>query len=204
MKIFAIGWNYFDHNKELSHGELPVEPTFFMKAETALLKDNKPFFYPDFSSRIDYETELVIRIDRLGKGIDEKFAHRYYSEIALGIDFTARDLQERQRAGGGPWEICKSFDNSAPVGKFLPVAQFEDIQNLSFHLDINGQTVQRGNSSDMLFSVNKIVAYLSRFFTLKTGDLIFTGTPAGVGPVNMGDRLQGYLEGYLMFDFLIK
>jgi len=204
VKIFAIGWNYRDHNKELKFSQLLTEPTFFMKADTALLKDNKPFFYPDFSEQIDYETEIVVRINRLGKGVEEQFAHRYYSEIALGIDFTARDLQRRQRAEGGPWEICKSFDNSAPISNFVSLSDFADSQKIRFHLDINGQTVQRGNTQDMIFNINKIVAYLSRFFTLKTGDLIFTGTPAGIGPVLIGDRLQGYIEESLMFDFLIK
>ncbi|MTK54075.1 fumarylacetoacetate hydrolase family protein [Paludibacter sp.] len=204
MKIFAIGWNYKDHNKELSFNELPVEPTFFLKAETALLKDNKPFYYPDFSNQIEYEVELVIRINKLGKGIDEQFAHRYYSEIGLGIDFTARDLQKKQRESGGPWEICKSFDNSAPVSHFIPVSQFESVQNINFRLDINGKTVQQGNTANMIFSVDKIISYLSRFFLLKMGDLIFTGTPVGVGPVKVGDRLQGYIENELMFDFLIK
>ena len=204
MKIFAIGWNYPDHNKELSFNELPKEPTFFMKAETALLKENKPFFYPDFSQQIEYEVEIVIRIDKLGKGIDEQFANRYYSEIGLGIDFTARDLQKKQRESGGPWEICKSFDNSAPISHFLPVSKFENVQDVSFRLDLNGQTVQKGNTAEMIFSVDKIISYLSRYFMLKTGDLIFTGTPVGVGPVHIGDRLQGYIEDELMFDFLIK
>jgi 2-keto-4-pentenoate hydratase/2-oxohepta-3-ene-1,7-dioic acid hydratase in catechol pathway len=204
MKILAIGWNYRDHNKELSFNELPKEPTFFLKAETALLKDNKPFYYPDFSTQIEYEVELVIRIDKLGKGIDEQFAHRYYSEIGLGIDFTARDLQKKQRESGGPWEICKSFDNSAPVSQFIPVSQFESVQNINFRLDINGKTVQQGNTANMIFSVDKIISYLSRFFLLKMGDLIFTGTPVGVGLVKVGDRLQGYIENELMFDFLIK
>jgi len=204
MKLFAIGWNYMDHNKEMNRKELPDEPTFFMKAETALVKDNKPFFYPDFSHEIEYETELVIRIDRMGKSIDESFACRYYSEIGLGVDFTARDLQRRQRAIGAPWEICKSFDNSAPVSRFISKESFPNIQDIHFHLDINGKTVQTGHSADMLFSINTIISYLSRFFTLKTGDLIFTGTPAGIGPVHIGDRLQGYIEEQLMFDFLIK
>lgn len=204
MKIFAIGWNYADHNKELAHQEILTDPTFFMKADTALVKDNKPFFYPSFSNEIDYETEIVIRIDRLGKGIDEKFAHRYFHEIGLGIDFTARDLQRRQRADGGPWEICKSFDQSAPISQFLSIDEFEDIQNISFHLDINGKTVQQGNTSDMIFPVPKLISYLSKFFTLKTGDLIFTGTPVNVGPVHIGDHLQGYIENKLMLDFWVR
>jgi 2-keto-4-pentenoate hydratase/2-oxohepta-3-ene-1,7-dioic acid hydratase in catechol pathway len=204
MKIFAIGWNYADHNKELSHHEAISEPTFFMKADTALVKDNKPFFYPSFSNEIEYETEVVVRIDRLGKGIEERFAHRYFHEIGLGIDFTARDLQRRQRAVGGPWEICKSFDQSAPVSRFLSVDDFDDIQNISFHLDINGKTVQRGNTRDMIFPITKLISYLSQFFTLKTGDLLFTGTPVNVGPVLIGDHLQGYIEDKLMLDFWVR
>jgi fumarylpyruvate hydrolase len=204
MKIFAIGWNYLDHNKELAFDKLPEEPTFFMKGETAVLKDNKPFFYPDFSQQIEYEVEIVVRIDKLGKGIDEKFASRYYSEIGLGIDFTARDLQQRQRAAGGPWEICKSFDNSAPISSFVPISRFDNVQNIAFHLDLNGKTVQKGNTANMIFSIDRIIAYLSHFFTLKTGDLIFTGTPVGVGPVQIGNRLQGYIQEELMFDFLVK
>ncbi|MBB3187099.1 fumarylacetoacetate hydrolase family protein [Microbacter margulisiae] len=204
MKVFAIGWNYLDHNKELAHDEIPTEPTFFMKADTAIVKDNKPFFYPSFSQEIDYETEIVVRINRLGKGIDEKFAPRYYGEIGLGIDFTARDLQRRQRASGGPWEICKSFDQSAPISHFLKVSQFQDIQNINFHLAINGKTVQTGNTRDMIFPINQIIAYLSHFFTLKTGDLIFTGTPVNVGPVNIGDHLQGFIEDNLMLDFWVR
>ena len=204
MKIFAIGWNYIDHNKELSHNDLPAEPTFFMKADTAIVKDNKPFFYPSFSQEIDYETEIVVRINRLGKGIDEKFAPRYYGEIGLGIDFTARDIQRRQRETGGPWEICKSFDQSAPISHFIPITQFDDVQNIHFHLTINGNTVQAGNTHDMLFPINRIIAYLSQFFTLKTGDLIFTGTPANVGPVHIDDHLQGFIENNLMLDFWVK
>jgi 2-keto-4-pentenoate hydratase/2-oxohepta-3-ene-1,7-dioic acid hydratase in catechol pathway len=204
MKIFAIGWNYLDHNKELDHDDLPTEPTFFMKADTAIVKDNKPFFYPSFSQEIDYETEIVVRINKLGKSIEEKFAPRYYSEIGLGIDFTARDIQRQQRATGGPWEICKSFDQSAPISHFISVSQFVDIQNTEFHLTINGDIVQTGNTRDMIFNFNQIIAYLSQFFTLKTGDFIFTGTPANVGQVHIGDHLQGFIENNLMLDFWVK
>jgi 2-keto-4-pentenoate hydratase/2-oxohepta-3-ene-1,7-dioic acid hydratase in catechol pathway len=204
MKIFAIGWNYLNHNKELDHNYVHTEPTFFMKADTAIVKDNKPFFYPSFSQEIDYETEIVVRIDKLGKSINEKFASRYYNEIGLGIDFTARDIQRQQRAAGGPWEICKSFDQSAPISHFIPISQFIDIQNIDFNLTINENIVQTGNTRDMIFTFNQIIAYLSQFFTLKTGDLIFTGTPANVGQVHIGDHLQGFIENNLMLDFWVK
>ena len=185
--------NYAAHNKELHHTLELTEPTIFMKSDSSLLKDGKPFFIPDFSSEIHYETELVVKIDRLGKNIAERFAHRYYSEVTVGIDFTARDLQRRLREQGLPWEISKAFDNSAAIGTFIPLEEAGNINQLSFHLDINGKTVQQGNTADMLFPVDKIIAYVSRFFTLKIGDLIYTGTPVGVGPVSIGDHLEGYL-----------
>lgn len=200
MKILAVGWNYAEHNKELNPTQLPKHPVIFMKPETALLKDNKPFYLPDFSGRIDYECELVVRISKMGKNISKKFANRYYDEIGLGIDFTARDLQNEFKAAGAPWEICKGFDNSAPVSEFISKEGF-DINNLHFSLKKNGESVQRGNTSDMIFSVDEIIEYVSKFFTLKTGDLIFTGTPVGVGPVQINDRLEGYIEDKLMFQF---
>lgn len=200
MKILAVGWNYAEHNKELNPTQLPKHPVIFMKPETALLKDNKPFYLPDFSGRIDYECELVVRISKMGKNISKKFANRYYDEIGLGIDFTARDLQNEFKAAGAPWEICKGFDNSAPVSEFISKEGF-DINNLHFSLKKNGEPVQRGNTSDMIFSVDEIIEYVSKFFTLKTGDLIFTGTPVGVGPVQINDRLEGYIEDKLMFQF---
>lgn len=204
MKIIAVGMNYAAHNKEL-HATLELtEPTIFMKSDSSLLKDGKPFFIPDFSSEIHYETEVVIKIDRLGKNIAERFAHRYYSEVTVGIDFTARDLQRRLREQGLPWEISKAFDNSAVIGRFIPLEEAGDVNNLSFHLDINGQTVQQGCTADMLFPVDKIVAYVSRFFTLKIGDLIYTGTPVGVGPVQIGDRLEGYLGEKKLLDFHVR
>lgn len=204
MKIIAVGMNYAAHNKEMNHTLELTEPTIFMKADSALLKDGKPFFIPDFSQEVHYETEVVIKIDRLGKNIAERFAHRYYNEVTVGIDFTARDLQRRLRAEGRPWEISKAFDNSAVIGQFIPLTEAGDVQNLSFHLDINGQTVQQGCTADMIFSVDKIVAYVSRFFTLKIGDLIYTGTPAGVGPVAINDHLQGYLEEKKVLDFYVR
>jgi 2-keto-4-pentenoate hydratase/2-oxohepta-3-ene-1,7-dioic acid hydratase in catechol pathway len=195
MKIFAIGMNYALHNKEL-HGTLDKteEPVIFTKADSALLKDHKPFFIPDFMGRIDYETELVVRICRLGKCIPQRFAYRYYDAVTVGIDFTARELQKKLREAGRPWEICKGFDGSAVIGEWVDVAKFRSIQAIHFHLDINGRTVQEGCSSDMLYKVDEIIAYISQFFTLKTGDLLYTGTPAGVGPVHIDDHLEGYLE----------
>ena len=196
--------NYAAHNKELHHTLELTEPTIFMKSDSSLLKDGKPFFIPDFSSEIHYETELVIKVDRLGKNIAERFAHRYYHEVTVGIDFTARDWQRRLRAQGLPWELCKSFDNSAVIGTFIPLSEAGNVNALSFHLDLNGKTVQEGHTQEMLFSVDRIIAYVSRFFTLKIGDLIFTGTPAGVGPVHIGDRLEGYLGDRKLLDFHVR
>jgi len=204
MKIIAVGWNYIEHNKELNFLEMPIAPTIFMKPDSALLKDNRPFFLPDFSDEIHYETEIIFKINKLGKNIPEKFAHRYYNEIGVGIDFTARDIQQKLRKESNPWEICKGFDNSAVVSKFLPISDFENINNLNFHLNINGKTVQKGNTTGQIFSIDKIITYVSRFFTLKIGDIIFTGTPAGVGKVNLNDRLQAYIEDKKMLDFAIK
>ncbi|MEI7502613.1 MAG: fumarylacetoacetate hydrolase family protein [Paludibacter sp.] len=203
MKIFAIGQNYSEHNKELN-SKNPTEPVVFMKPDSALLKNNKPFFIPDFSQELHYETELIIKFNRLGKNIDPKFSHRYYDEIGLGVDFTARDLQRKLKAEGKPWEICKAFDNSAVIGDFLPVSELSDIQNIQFHLDINGKTVQQGTSSDMIFPISELIGYVSRFFTIKIGDILFTGTPVGVGKVAVGDRLEGYIFDRKMFDFYIK
>ncbi len=203
MKIIAIGWNYPDHNKEMNRTLLPKDPTIFMKPDSALLKDGKPFFIPDFSDRIEYEAELVVKINKLGKNIAPRFAHRYFNEVTVGIDFTARDLQQKQREIGGPWEISKAFDSSAVVGKFIQIPE-NSINNLNFHLDINQETVQSTNTSEMIFPVNEIIAYVSRFFTLKIGDLIFTGTPSGVGPVKINDHLQGYLGETKLLDFHVK
>ena len=205
MKIFAVGMNYIQHNKELD-GALytPEEPLIFTKADSALLKAHKPFFVPDFMGRIDYETELVVRICRLGKTIPERFAHRYYDAVTVGIDFTARDVQQRLRAAGQPWELSKGFDGSAAIGDWVGKERFLDVQSLRFHLNINGQTVQEGYTGDMLFSIDHIVAYISRYFTLKTGDLIFTGTPAGVGPVHIDDHIEGYLEESKVLEFNCK
>jgi acylpyruvate hydrolase len=203
MKIICIGRNYVDHARELNN-EVPTKPVFFLKPDSALVTGNKPFFYPEFSNMVHYELEVVIRIERLGRSIEEKFAGRYFSEIALGVDFTARDLQNEMKKKGLPWEIAKGFDYSAPVSEFFPVSKYKDIRDLSFRLDLNGTTVQNGTTALMIFSYEKIIAYVSRYMTLKTGDLIFTGTPAGVGPVKVNDRLEAYLEGEKLMDFPVK
>ncbi|MEI8271483.1 MAG: fumarylacetoacetate hydrolase family protein [Paludibacter sp.] len=203
MKIFAIGQNYVEHNKELN-SKNPTEPVVFMKPDTAALKNNKPFFIPDFSTELHYETELIIRFNRIGKNIYTRFSHRYFAEIGLGVDFTARDLQRKLKAEGKPWEVCKAFDNSAVIGNFLAVDSLNDIQQIEFHLDLNGKTVQTGNSSDMIFPIHDLVSYVSRFFTIKIGDILFTGTPVGVGSVSIGDHLEGYIFDTKMFDFYVK
>ena len=205
MKIFAVGWNYLNHNKEMNRALLPKEPVLFMKPDTALLKDGKPFFLPPFSDRIEYETERVVRISRLGKNIAPRFAHRYYDAVTVGIDFTARDLQARLRAEGSPWEISKGFDGSAVVGDFIPVDEVAgNLQDLHFSLRIDGKEVQRGHTADMIFPVDEMIAYISRFYTLRMGDLLFTGTPEGVGPVAIGNRLQGYLGERQLLDFHVR
>lgn len=203
MKIFAIGQNYIEHNKELNSAN-PTEPVVFMKPDTAALKNNKPFYIPDFSDEVHYETELIVKINRIGKNIAPKFAHRYYDEIGLGVDFTARDIQRRLKKEGKPWEICKAFDNSAVIGDFMPKSELDDIRNIQFHLDLDGKTVQRGNSADMIFDIDTLIAYVSQFFTLKIGDILFTGTPVGVGKVSIDNRLEGYIFDRKMFDFQVK
>lgn len=202
MKIICIGMNYADHIKELG-SRTPTVPVFFMKPDTALLRNNDPFYIPDFSKDLHYECEVVVRINRVVKSIDQKFAHRCYDQVGLGIDFTARDLQEKCKASGLPWEICKSFDNSAAVSnQFIPKDELPEI--LNFTLDINGERRQTGCTSDMIFSIDRIISYVSEFVTLKTGDLIFTGTPVGVGQVKIGDRLLATLQGCTLLDFEIK
>ena len=205
MKIIAVGMNYVAHCHELHENEkLPQEPVIFMKPDSALLKDGKPFFIPDFSKRVDYETELVVRICRLGKNIAPRFAYRYYDAVTVGIDFTARDLQNKLRSEGKPWEISKGFDNSAVIGDFVPVNRFKDIQNLDFHLTIDGKKIQQGNTHDMIFKIDDLIAYISQFYTLKIGDLLYTGTPVGVGPVHIGEHLEGFLEGEKLLDFYVR
>ncbi|QEC78133.1 fumarylacetoacetate hydrolase family protein [Mucilaginibacter ginsenosidivorax] len=203
MKIIAIGRNYAEHAKELNN-PVPTVPVIFMKPDTALLKDNKPFYHPDFSEDIHHEIELVLKVSKEGKHIGEKFAAGYYDEIGLGVDFTARDIQSRHKEKGLPWELAKAFDGSAPISNFVPKATFADIYNINFKLDINGETRQQGNTNMLLFSFESIIAFVSRYITLKKGDLIFTGTPAGVGRVKVGDRLEGYIGDEKMLDFWVK
>ena len=205
MKIFGIGMNYIQHNKELDGALYKTEaPVLFTKADSSLLKSGKPFFVPDFMGRIDYEAELVIRICRLGKNIPQRFAHRYYDAVTVGIDFTARDVQQQLREKGLPWDLSKSFDGAAAIGEWVGKDKFLDVQALRFHLDINGQTVQEGCTADMVFGIDEIGAYISQYFTLKTGDVIFTGTPAGVGPVHIDDHLEGYVEERKVLEFNCK
>lgn len=203
MKIICIGRNYVEHAKELNN-PLPEKPVFFMKPDTALVIRNRPFFYPEFSQDIHYETELVIKINKNGKHIHEKFAPDYYDSVALGVDFTARDIQKNCKAKGLPWEVAKGFDQSAPISKFVSLNELKDAENIKFHLKLNDEVVQKGESINMIFSVNRVIAYISQFITLKMGDLIFTGTPEGVGPIKVGDHLQGWIEDKKMFDFRIK
>ena len=205
MKIFAVGMNYAQHNKELD-GTLykPETPVIFTKADSALLKDRKPFFIPDHLGQIDYEAELVVRICKLGKTVPERFAHRYYDAVTVGIDFTARELQKKLREAGQPWDLCKGFDGAAALGEWVSKEKFRDVQAMHFHLDINGQTVQEGRTSDMIFSIDHIGSYISQFFTLKTGDIIYTGTPVGVGPVHIDDHLEGWVEDRKVLEFNCK
>ena len=203
MKIVAIGRNYADHIAELKN-EVPDEPVIFFKPDTAILRNNEPFYYPEYSQDIHHEVELILRVSREGKNIDKKFAHKYYDAIGLGIDFTARDLQAKAKAKGLPWTLAKGFNGSAPVSEFLPLDQFEDLHDINFKLNVNGETRQQGNSKMMLNTFDDIIAYISRFITLKKGDIIFTGTPEGVGPVQIGDRLEGYVEDKKLLDFEIK
>ncbi len=203
MKIICIGRNYAEHAKEMK-AETPTEPVFFMKPETALVRDGWPFFYPDFSKEIHHEVEIVIKINKVGKNIQRQFAYKYYDEISIGIDFTARDLQAQCKAKGLPWEKAKAFDGSAPIGKFVPISHFKNINDINFRLDINGKTIQQGNTRDMIFSFDTIIEYVSKFVTIKDGDLIYTGTPVGVGPVNIGDKLEAFIENEKFFQCEIK
>lgn len=203
MKIICIGRNYVKHAEELNN-PLPEEPVFFLKPDSAIIRRNQPFFYPDFSKEIHFETELVLKICKVGRHIPERFAHSYYDEIGIGIDFTARDLQKKCKEKGLPWEIAKAFDYSAPLGKFLPKSRFEKMNDINFSLKVNGEQRQKGNSAHMIFSFDSIIAYVSKFITLKMGDLIFTGTPEGVGPVHVGDQLQAFIEGDELMDFKVK
>lgn len=203
MKIICIGRNYADHAKEMK-AEVPSEPVFFMKPDTSLFKDGNDFYFPEFTKDLHYECEMIVRIDKMGKHIAEKHAHKYYSQISLGIDFTARDHQQKCKEKGLPWEIAKGFENSAPISNHWIDVKDLELNNITFSLQKNGETVQVGNTKDMTFSVDQLISYLSQFFTLKTGDLIYTGTPAGVGPVSIGDQLEGFIGDKKMFQFKIK
>ena len=203
MKIIAIGRNYVNHVKELNNN-VSTEPVIFLKPDTAVLKENRPFYIPDFSVNIHYELEVVLKINKGGKHILEKFASNYYQEIGLGIDFTARDIQNKHKEKGLPWELAKAFDNSAVVSNFLPKADFENVKNLHFELKINGETRQKGNTKDVIFNFEQIIAYASKFFTLKKGDLIFTGTPEGVGQIYQGDKLEAWLMDKQLLNFNIR
>lgn len=205
MKIFCVGLNYPEHNKELEGTLIKrEEPVIFTKPDSALLSGGKPFFIPDYTRQCDYEAELVIRICRLGRSIAQRWAHRYYDQVTVGIDFTARDLQRKLRDGGLPWELSKGFDGSAVIGDMQKLDALPDIQDIHFRLDKNGETVQRGHTADMLYRVDEVVSYISSFFTLKMGDLIYTGTPVGVGPVQENDHLEGYLEDKKVLDFYVR
>lgn len=203
MKIICIGRNYAEHAKEMNSA-VPSEPVFFLKPDTALIKDNQPFYYPDFSKDIHHEVELVLKINKPGKNIDIQHAAKYYDEIGIGIDFTARDIQAKCKEKGLPWEKGKAFDGSAPVGKFIEKKKIANVNAINFHLNVNSKTVQKGNTKDLLFTFDTVIAYVSRFFTLKTGDLVFTGTPQGVGPVAIGDKLEASIENELLLSFEIK
>jgi acylpyruvate hydrolase len=203
MKILCIGKNYLEHIKEMS-GERPDEPVIFMKPDTALLKNNAPFYLPAFSNNIHYEVELILRICKEGKNIEEKFAHKYFDGIGLGIDFTARDLQQKAKEKGNPWTLAKGFNGSAPVSDFLPLTEFPDLKNINFSLGVNEEIKQKGNSSMMLFDFSQIISYISKFMTLKKGDIIFTGTPEGVGKVGIGDKLAGFIEQKKILEIEIK
>jgi len=204
LKIICIGRNYVEHARELNN-PLPKDPVFFLKPDTALVIRNRPFYYPDFSTDIHYETELVLKICKVGKSIPEKFAGDYYDQVGLGFDFTARDLQQKCKEKGLPWEIAKGFDYSAPISQeFIPKENISDLQHIGFYLELNGNKVQEGNSGDMIFPFEELISYVSKFITLKMGDLIYTGTPVGVGPVKIGDRLEAYIEGEKLLKCDIK
>lgn len=203
MKLICIGRNYTEHIAELEN-ERPEEPVVFLKPDTAILLKKQPFFIPDFSNDVHHEVEVLVRINKVGKYIDKKFAHKYYDQIGLGIDFTARDLQAKLKAKGLPWEKAKSFDGAAVIGNWLPKSNFEDVNSINFSLEKNDELVQQGNTSLMLWKIDEIIEYVSKYFTLKIGDIIFTGTPAGVGKVNANDKLVGAIEGTPLFSITVK
>jgi len=203
MKIIGIGRNYSEHAKELNNA-MPAAPIIFLKPDTALLKNNEAFYFPSFTKDIHHEIELVVKISKEGKNIQEKFAHKYYEELGIGLDFTARDLQQQAKEEGLPWTLAKGFNGSAPVSEFVPKANFPDLKNISFSLSINGELRQSGNTADMVFSIDYLIAYISQFITLKKGDLIYTGTPKGVGSIAIGDKLEGFLENKNMLSCEIR
>ena len=203
MKLICIGRNYTEHIKELNN-EKPIDPVVFLKPDTAILLKKQPFFIPDFSDDVHYEVEVLVKINRVGKHIDRKFAHKYYQEIGLGIDFTARDLQAKLKAKGLPWEKAKSFDGAAVIGDWIPVEEVENVDNINFSLKKNDFIVQNGNTSLMLWKIDELIEYVSKYFTLKIGDIIFTGTPAGVGKVNANDKLKGFIENKELFSITVK
>ena len=203
MKIICIGRNYVDHIKELNNA-IPTSPVFFLKPDTALLIRNRPFFYPPFSNEIHHEIELVLKICKVGKNIQKQFAHTYYNEIGIGLDMTARDIQDAAKQKGLPWAIAKGFDQSAPVSRFLPKSIFPDLKNIDFHLDLNEKTVQQGNSNLMMYDFDDIIVHISKYMTLRTGDYIFTGTPAGVGPIKIGDKLEAFIGSEKLLSCQVK
>ncbi|WP_140937341.1 fumarylacetoacetate hydrolase family protein [Sphingobacterium lumbrici] len=203
MKVIAVGRNYIDHAKELNN-PIPEKPVIFMKPDTAILKDNKDFYYPEFSKDIHYEVEVVLRICNEGKHVSPKFAHKYYDALGLGIDFTARDIQSTHKEKGLPWELAKAFDHSAVISNLIPKEEFENVNDLTFSLSKNGVTVQEGNTQHVMFDFDSLIVFISKYITLRKGDLIYTGTPAGVGPIQIGDKLEGFLEGKSMFTCNIK
>lgn len=203
MKVIAVGRNYIEHAKELNN-PIPQKPVIFMKPDTAVLKNNRDFYYPDFSKDIHFEVEVVVQICKEGKHVNEKFAHHYYDKVGLGIDFTARDIQKEHKEKGLPWELAKAFDHSAPISYLFEKEKYGTLDNLPFHLEKNGTLVQEGNTKDMIFSIEKLISFISQYITLRKGDLLFTGTPAGVGPITIGDHLVGFLKGESVLDFHIK
>jgi 2-keto-4-pentenoate hydratase/2-oxohepta-3-ene-1,7-dioic acid hydratase in catechol pathway len=203
MKIICVGRNYAEHIKELNN-EQPDDPVIFLKPETAVPLKNEPFFYPEFSSDVHHEVEILVKINRVGKNIDQKFAYKYYDEIGVGIDFTARDVQSKLKAKGLPWELAKGFNGSAPISGFVPKTDFADLRNINFRLDVNGETRQQGNTSMMLFKIDYLISFVSTYFLLQQGDILFTGTPKGVGPVQVGDRLSAFIEDKPMLTIDVK
>lgn len=203
MKILAIGRNYSEHAKELNN-PVPEKPVIFLKPDTAVIKNNRDFYYPEFSQNIHHEVEIIVRICKEGKHVNGKFASSYYDALGLGIDFTARDIQQEHKEKSLPWELAKAFDGSAPISEWIPKSTFKDIQDISFSLKKNGETVQHGNTKDMIFSIEDIIVFVSQYITLRKGDIIFTGTPSGVGPVAIGDHVEGYIADRCMLDFHIK